>query len=308
LNNQEIKDSGFSDKAENQGNRVLKKDGSSNIQKLGLSFFDRFDLYHSLVSMKSWQFFATILFVYLMINLIFATGFVLVGIDKLYDSNVVKVESDFLRAFFFSTQTLTTLGYGQMSPTGIGANVIASIEAFIGLLMFALLTGLLYGRFSRPKAKLMFSTNALISPYLENSKGLMVRLANPKNSNLINVNASFLFSYIVIDKGEKIRKYFNLDLEIKEIKIMAASWTLVHPLDENSPLKTFTRESLRESNAELIVQIEGYDETYNQQVSTRTSYTCDEVVFDAKFVRILKHSEDGQVGVDLGRLSEFTTV
>lgn len=308
MSSKEIKDSGFSDKAENQGSRVLRKNGTSNIKKLGLSFFDRFDLYHALISMKAWQFFATILIVYFVINLIFATGYVLVGIDRLVDSNVVEVESDYLRAFFFSTQTLTTLGYGQMSPTGIGTNIIASTEAFIGLLMFALLTGLLYGRFSRPKAKLLFSDNALISPYLENSKGLMVRLANPKNSNLINVNASFLFSYIIIDKGEKLRKYFNLDLEIKEINIMAASWTLVHPLDENSPLKSFTRESLRTSQAELIVQIEGYDETYNQQVSTRTSYTCDEVMFDAKFVRILKHGDDGEIGVDLGRISEYTKV
>jgi inward rectifier potassium channel len=308
LNNQEIKDSGFSDKAENLSDRVVKKDGGSNIKKLGLSFFDRFDLYHSLISMKAWQFFATIMLTYIVINLIFATGYVVVGIDKLVDSSIVEVEPEYLRAFFFSSQTLTTLGYGQMSPTGIGANIIASIEAFIGLLMFALLTGLLYGRFSRPKAKLMFSTNALISPYQENSKGLMVRLANPKNSNLINVNASYLFSYIVLDKGEKVRKYFNLDLEIKEIKIMAASWTLVHPLGENSPLKSFTRESLRASHAELIVQIEGYDETYNQQVSTRTSYTCDEVVFDAKFVRILKHNDEGALTVDLGSLSDFTSI
>ena len=305
MKNQEVKDSGFSDKAENQGKRILKKDGSSNIKKVGLSFSDSFALYHSLITMNSWLFFVVILVSYVLINVVFASFYLIIGIETLVDSSVVEVNSAFLRAFFFSTQTLTTVGYGQMSPTGIGANIIASFEAFIGLLMFALLTGLLYGRFSRPKAKLMFSKNALIAPYLDNAKGLMVRLANPKNSNLINVNASLLFSYIIEDKGDKIRKYFNLNLEIKEIKLLSASWTLVHPLDAESPLVNFNKQTLQSSNAELVVQIEGYDETYSQQVSTRTSYTFDEVVYNAKFKRILKHDEEGNVYVDLGQLSDY---
>lgn len=112
MSSKEIKDSGFSRSAENQGSRALKKDGTSNIKKLGLSFLDRFDLYHSLISMKAWQFFTVIFLVYFVINLVFATGYILVGIDKLIDSSVVEVESNYLRAFFFSTQTLTTLGYG----------------------------------------------------------------------------------------------------------------------------------------------------------------------------------------------------
>ncbi|MCB9188146.1 MAG: two pore domain potassium channel family protein [Flavobacteriales bacterium] len=188
-------DTGFSAQSDLAGNRLLNRDGSSNIRKVGLRFIDRFHLYHALISMKLVTFLLTTLVIYLGINLLFAAGYVAIGVDSLVDSSIVKVDSQYLRAFFFSSQTLTTLGYGQMSPTGIGANILASIEAFVGLLLFALLTGLLYGRFSRPRAKLLYSDYALISPYKDLGKGLMLRFANPKKTSIINVSAAMLFSY-----------------------------------------------------------------------------------------------------------------
>ncbi len=304
----EIKDSGFSNVAETEKGRLLNKDGTSNYKKLGLGFFQGFSAYHWLISMKAWQFFVFIFAAYGAINVIFASLYILVGIDQLVDSSIIEIDNYFLRAFFFSTQTLTTLGYGQMSPVGIGANAVASLEAFVGLLMFALLTGLLYGRFSKPKAKLIFSKNALIAPYKEGMKGLMVRLANTKRSTITNVKARVVVSYVITKNEEKVRKYFNLPLEMDKISLLTTSWTLVHPLDDESPITALKKEELELSAVELIIQIEGFDETYNQQVSSRTSYVFGEIVFNAKFKKILHHDEDGIPFINLGELSEFELV
>lgn len=301
-------DTGFSNKGDLTGKRLLNKDGSSNIRKEGLGILDRFHLYHTMISMSTTSFYLIIFGAYILINLFFAFIYLMIGVDNLVDSSVVNVDSEFLRAFFFSSQTLTTLGYGQMSPTGVGANILASIEAFSGLLLFALLTGLLYGRFSRPRAKLKYSEKALISPYLEGEKGLMVRFANPKQTSIVDVNASMLFSYMDEQDGELIRKYHSLDLELNRIRMLATSWTLVHHINDSSPLKALTYEYLKGRNAELIVQVDGYDETYNQQVTSRVSYTFDEVVHGAKFDRAFIHSDNGEPILDFNKLSSFSKV
>lgn len=302
------KDTGFSDKGDLTGSRLLNKDGTSNVRKVGLSFMDRFHLYHLLISMKMSHFMGITFLAYLLVNLVFAMGYLSVGVEHLVDSEIIGVESPFLRAFFFSSQTLTTLGYGQMSPTGIGANLIATVEAFVGLLLFSLLTGLLYGRFSRPRAKLIYSSNVLISPYRENERGAMIRLANPKKTSIINVEASMLFSFMEEVNGEQIRRYFNLDLEMSKIKMLATSWTLVHPMGEESPLSNFTHQFLLEHKAELIIQIEGYDETYNQQVGSRVSYQAEDFIFGAKFERAFIHSVAGEPYLDFEKLSAYQMI
>ncbi|MCB9197868.1 MAG: hypothetical protein H6600_05365 [Flavobacteriales bacterium] len=303
-----LKNTGFSSKGEFTGSRLLNADGSSNVKKVGLSFFDRFHLYHTLISMKSSHFFGLIFLIYILINVIFAIGYMLVGVDYLVDSNVVQVESTFLRAFFFSSQTLTTLGYGQMSPTGVGANIIASLEAFVGLLLFSLLTGLLYGRFSRPRARLIYSDNVLVSPYPDTGKGLMVRFANPKNTSIINVEASMLFSYMENVNGENVREYYSLELEMSKIKMLATSWTLVHPMGEESPIKSMSLATMKAKHAELIVQIEGYDETYNQQVSSRVSFSAGQIIYGAKFDRAFIHTDAGMPYLDFEKMSTYTLV
>lgn len=302
-------DTGFSAQSDLAGNRLLNRDGSSNIRKVGLRFIDRFHLYHALISMKLVTFLLTTLVIYLGINLLFAAGYVAIGVDSLVDSSIVKVDSQYLRAFFFSSQTLTTLGYGQMSPTGIGANILASIEAFVGLLLFALLTGLLYGRFSRPRAKLLYSDYALISPYKDLGKGLMLRFANPKKTSIINVSAAMLFSYQDVENGERIRRYFNLPLELDNIRMLVTSWTLVHHINDESPLQTLSFEFLKERNAELVIQVDGYDETYNQQVTSRSSYLFREnVIYGAKFDRAFVHAESGTPLMDFSKLSNYSKV
>lgn len=302
-------DTGFSSQGDLAGNRLLNRDGTSNIRKKGLSFFGRFHLYHVMISMKLPLFLLVTFTIYVMINLVFAFGYLAIGIDSLVDSSIVNVKSEFLRAFFFSSQTLTTLGYGQMSPTGVGANLLASVEAFVGLLLFALLTGLLYGRFSRPRAKLLYSDHALISPYKDLGIGLMVRFANPKNTSIIDTTAAMLFSYQDDENGQRIRRYFNLPLELDNIKMLVTSWTLVHHITDDSPLKELTMEFLKERNAELVIQVNGYDETYNQQVTSRSSYLfAENVVHGAKFDRAFVHAESGIPVMDFSKLSSYTKV
>lgn len=302
-------DTGFSSQGDLAGNRLLNRDGSSNIRKKGLSFFDRFHLYHLMISMKLPTFLLVIFTIYALVNLIFATGYLAIGVDNLVDSNVVNVESAFFRAYFFSSQTLTTLGYGQMSPTGVGANVLATIEAFVGLLLFALLTGLLYGRFSRPRAKLRYSDHALISPYKDLGVGLMVRFANPKSTSIIDTSAAMLFSYQDDENGQRIRRYFNLPLELDNIRMLVTSWTLVHHITEDSPLKELSMDFLKERNAELVIQVNGYDETYNQQVTSRSSYLfAENVIHGAKFDRAFVHTESGVPVMDFSKLSSYTKV
>ena len=213
----------------------------------------------------------------------------------------------FLNAFFFSAQTITTVGYGAIAPQGIWPNIVASFEAFIGLLSFAMATGLLYGRFSRPRAKLLYSENALIAPY-QGSHGLMIRLANARSSQMIRVSARIMLSMVEEENNQPKRKFYNLTLEMDEITMLPASWTIVHPIDSESPLFGVSEETFIKSDPEIILSVDGYDETYSQQVHSRTSYKSEEVVFNARFAKILGRNNVGQATIALDRLSEIELV
>lgn len=297
-------DSGFGSNASNEGYRLLNKNGSYNIQKNGLSFFQKFSLFHSLINMTWIQFFGFLFIGYLLVNLIFAGVYMLIGTSGLSGVSGVSDSEQFLDAFFFSTQTLTTVGYGAISPNTPSISLVASIESFVGLLGFAIATGLLYGRFSKPQAKIIFSDYALISPYRE-GKGLMIRIANLRDSQLINMKAKILFSQI---EEEGKRKFYTLDLEINHISLLATSWTIVHPIDEHSPLFEVGKNEIAAKNVEIMLLLEGYDESYSQAIHARTSFKANEMIFDSKFVSILGHNEQGKSTVSLDALSNFEKV
>jgi inward rectifier potassium channel len=302
--NDELKDSGFSNNPTNEGVRLLNKDGSSNVKKEGIGFLSKFSLFHSLINMNWGVFFALLFLGFFLSNVIFASIYIGLGVDGINGIEELGIESDYLKAFFFSTQTMTTVGYGQLSPGTAPISTIAAIESFLGLLGFAVATGLLYGKFSRARAKLMFSDNALISPYKE-GKGLMVRLANKKASQIIEVKADMFLAYIDENELGVTRKFYSLPLEIAKINMLATSWTLVHPLNAESPIQDITPEDLEKTHAEIIIQVQGFDVTYNQQINTRRSYKPEEFIWNAKFVRILGQDKKGKATVQLGRLSEY---
>lgn len=297
----EFSSSGFGSNISNEGERLITKKGKFNIKKEGLSFSEQFDLFHSLINMSTFLFFLFLFLGFVFINLLFTITYLSIGLEGL---NGTTHQHDFLEAFYFSAQTITTVGYGGLYPTGNIISLISSFEAFIGLLSFAIATGLLYGRFSKPKNNLIFSQNILISPYRDFT-GLMARVANPKNSQLIDAEARMIYSQIENENGVNRRKFYTIELEMNKISLFSASWTIVHPINADSPLYNLTSEDFKERNVELILLLNAYDETYNQQVHVRTSYKPDEFIENAKFISILSQNEDKQSVIHPDRINDF---
>lgn len=300
-----LKNTGFSSIPENEGSRLINKDGQVNLKRTGLAFSQRFNLFHWLINMSWIQFFGFLLMGYILVNTAFGLLYVIFGIDGLSGSHSDKFWDQFLDAYYFSSQTLTTLGYGAISPVGKIHNFIASLESFLGLLSFATSTGLLYGRFSRPKAKLLFTKNALISPYNESERGLMIRLVNRNDDQLINVNASMILSWLDDINGKKERRFKKLDLEFAHIDMLVSSWTIVHPISDTSPMKGWNLEMLKELNVELFLQVDAYDQTYSQQIHTRASYKSDEIIWGAKFRKVLGSNDKGEAILKLDEFDDY---
>ncbi|MCA0363252.1 MAG: potassium channel family protein [Bacteroidetes bacterium] len=299
-------DSGFGTNATSTTARLINQEGNFNVKKVGQSFEAKLNLYHKLITM-SWLKFAIVsLGFYLTVNLSFGIVYYLIGIENLMGVDKSHGLSDFWEAFFFSSQTMTTVGYGRVSPVGYITNIIASVEAFLGLLSFSILTGLLYGRFSRPVPRILYSQKAIIAPYLD-INGLMVRMANEKSNQLINVEASMIFSRNEVIDGVVKRKYYGLDLERNKVKFFAMSWTLVHPITEKSVLYGETLESLKASDAEILVTIEGINDTFADYLHSRKSYLFNEIEIGKKFSPMLLESTGDTYLLDLEKLSDTET-
>ena len=303
----EFRETGFGNKVIEANQRLMNKDGSSNVKRTGLPFNAATNYYHSLITMPWWKFNIAVLSAYLAINIFFALIYYFVDVSHvsgmMYNSEFEK----FMEVFFFSAQSLTTVGYGRLNPTGITNSSVAVIESFIGLLGFAMATGLLYGRFSRPVANILFSKNAIIAPY-QGFTALMVRLANKNKSELLDPEATIVMSYIKEENGVKVRKFSNLKLELTHVTLLTMSWTLVHPIDEESPLYGWVEEEYKNKEVEFMVLIRAYEETFAQTVHTRSSYRYNELVFGAKFNSMLLPASHGSVIIELNRINEYILV
>lgn len=286
-----------------KGSRFINKEGSTNIRRVGLPIWERIDVFHSLINM-SWTKFLTIVVVgYLVINFFFATVYWGIGIDSMAGTSMEDRHRWFLDAFFFSSQTLTTVGYGRISPVGVGANIVAVFESLIGLFGFAVFTSLLYGRFARPRSKLLFSPNALIAPY-RGITAFMLRVANPKINELIEIEAMVIIS--MFDKKQNKRIYVTVPLERDKILFLSINWTLVHPIDEDSPLVGLRAEDMAEADPEFMIVIKAFDETRSQHIFWRTSYKYHEVVWGAKFVPFsLQVNDKGESLYDISTLGDY---
>jgi inward rectifier potassium channel len=212
----------------------------------------------------------------------------------------------FKEAFFFSTETFTTVGYGRVNPLGDGANLTAAIEAMLGFLSFALATGLMYGRFSRPHAFLIFSDYALVSPY-KGGAALMFRFAPYKDNHaLTDVEIRVNIGMKVQMDGSAEYRYYDLGLERTRVESLPMNWTVVHPIDEKSPLQAFTSEDMQAADVELYVLIRGFDDVYSNFVQQRTSYTYSEIQFNRKFVPMYRESKDGKTTIlELHKLNDY---
>ena len=188
----------------------------------------------------------------------------------------------FLRAFFFSVETVSTIGYGNIVPTTVAANTLVTLEALFGLMGLAVVTGFLFARFSRPIAKVLFSRHAVVAPYRE-IQAFEFRVANALSNELIEISCKLMLSRFEDVDGIRTRRYYPLALERDGVVFLPLTWTVVHPIDENSPMHGETTESLRSSQAEFLVLLKAFDETFSTIVQTRTSYTFDELVWGARF-------------------------
>ncbi len=241
-----------------------------------------------------WAFFLGLAAFFGLINLVF-TGLYLAEPHGL--SNVRP--GSFVDSFFFSVQTFTTLGYGQVTPITIYTNTVATLEAFAGVMNIALAAGLVFARVSRPRARVLFSGPAVITPY-EGMPTLMFRLANQRGNQIMEaeINVSLARQHVTRE-GLVMRRFDTLNLIRRKTPLFALSWTVMHPIDENSPLHGATRASLIEQQAEIVVLVSGTDETYGAKIYARHSYIPHDIHWNKRFADILSLGADGRRVLDL---------
>ncbi len=301
-------DWGFGDKLSRQTTRMIRTDGTFQVDRDG-GDWTNFNLYHSLVSLRWSSFWFFILLFYIFVNIFFTAIYLLIGDDNLTGNTAqFTFLPHVLHAFFFSVQTFTTVGYGGVTPVGFAANMVAGIEALAGILSAALMSGLFFSRFSRAKSSIIFSKNAVIAPY-ENSTGLMFRLANSRNTNLSDVRAQVIISFIdkTIDGVEK-REYEPFALETNRIQMFPLNWTIVHHINEESPIFGRSCEELQAIDAEILVSISAYDDTFAQTIHTRHSYKWFEIKNNFKFAPMYDTNKNGLVILHLTKINEMIAV
>jgi inward rectifier potassium channel len=297
-------DLGFGPQPVIKNQPLMNKDGSPNVRRVGLPFFNTANNYHTLITMSWRKFWLLVLSCYLVINIIFACIYMSFGPNGLEGTSGNTTFNHFMDSFFFSAQTISTVGYGHISPRGMATNSVAALESMMGLLAFALATGLLYGRFSRPSAQIIYSKNILVAPYMETGKGVMFRLANLRRNMLIDLEIEIIFSYNETVDGKVTRRFYPLEVERRKVSVLTLNWTIVHPLDENSPLSDMTKDDLIKSEAGFAILLRAFDDTFSQTVHSRTQYQAHEIVWGAKFKPVFDRDEDGRIVLDLSKISE----
>ena len=299
---------GFGTSSSNSGGRFYNRSGGPNVIKRGINILDRNSWYHTMLAMSRGKFLFLIFTVYILVNIVFAGIYYVVGVEHLAGIHRGSFWKNFTEVFFFSTQTFTTVGYGRISPVGFLTSAVATFEAFLGLLSFAIATGLFYGRFSRPQAFLKFSHNALIAPYRDGI-ALMFRMSPFKNNNLSEAEVKLTLAMRVDENGKMANKFYALDLEFSKVNSLALSWTVVHPIDEKSPLFDLTLEDLQSANAEVLVFVKAFDDVFSNTVMTRTSYVAAEIIWGAKFKLMYYTNEDqSKTVLDLDKINEYEKI
>jgi inward rectifier potassium channel len=284
--------------------RLLNKDGSFNVRRLGVRWFESHSPYHLALNASWPRFLLGCVATYTALNVVFAAAFWLCGSDALIGASSRDLGGMMWRAFFFSVETFATIGYGDITPVGFPAHAVMYVESLTALMSQALITGLLFARFSRPTAAIRFSSSMIVAPF-KGGRGLMLRLANMRDSQIVDLRARVNCSWLEQGVGGIGRKYQLLDLERAEVMLFPLSWTLVHPITEESPLWGLADEDLRRGEFEFLVLVSGVDETFSQQVHARSSYKPAEIVWGVKFRNIFNPPDDqGRLSIDIHRIDQ----
>ena len=283
---------------------MINRDGSFNVTRHGMPVWDFLHPYHRLLRISWIAFFALVAGSYVAINLLFAWAYLLCGPGALEGAGTASESGSFADAFFFSVQTLATIGYGKITPSGLAANLVVAAEALAGALSFALITGILFARFSRPTARIAFSQTAIVAPYRD-GRALMFRIANARSNELTDVRATVSLGMFEYRNGKRVRRFHQLALERDQVTFLPTQWVIVHPIDAQSPLAQSTKGSLEEADAEVVILLSGTDETFSQTVQTRSSYKHYEINWGARFRDIQILDGGGHVTLDVRRLHEW---
>ena len=294
-------DPGLTQKYDGPLRRVINPDGSFNVIRRGTNWRD-VNPYLHLVSISWARFFGWILLAYILVNSLFATVYILLGPGTLTRGPHLDNAADrFLQSFFFSSQTLTTVGFGAIAPATAAANIVAAFEALAGLLGFAVATGLLFGRVSRPSARIGFSNKALISPY-QDGTSLQFRMVNRRANTLIEPAVTLMLMTVDRSDGHSRRDFRLMKLERPSIMLFPLTWTIVHPIDSESPLFGKTAADLEALQAEFMILVKAWDETFGQTVHQRFSYRYSELVWGGRFTPAFGVDTKGDLQVHVDKV------
>lgn len=282
--------------------RMINHDGSFNVRRRGDTWRD-FHPYLRLINMGWLQFLAALFVSYLTVNTVFAAVYYAMGTDQLTGITGTTRWTRFLDAFFFSSHTLTTVGYGSIAPRGMGANTVAAFESLVGVLGFAVATGLLFGRVSRPSARIGFSETMVVAPY-QDASALEFRAVNRRPNSLMELEATVMLMTVEPENGGAKRRYQLLRLERRTVTFFPLTWTVVHPIDAESPLHGLGAEDLERLQAEVLILIKGYDDTFSQTVLARHSYRHDEIQWNKRFAPAFYVDDAGELVLEVHKVGE----
>lgn len=275
---------------------IVARSKQDDVVRSGLETSTWNDLYHRLLTMSWPGFMLASSGLYMLVNSAFAILYLL------QPGSITNARAgSFLDAFFFSVQTFATVGYGVMVPATLYANIVFTLESFVGLITVAITTGMMFARISRPTAKVKFAKVAVITQY-EGRTALMLRMGNQRRSQIVDavVRLSLLRSKFT-KEGRFMRRFQDLKLERSDTPLFAISFSAIHIIDETSPLFGMTEAMLRAEEVELLATVTGLEEGLAQTVHARVSFTAEEILMHQSYVDIFGVTEDGRRGIDYAK-------
>ncbi len=259
--------------------------------------------YATLLNMSWPAFFGLVVTVFAAVNLLFGMGYLLCGPDALRLAGPAPGVGRTWQAFFFSVHTFSTIGYGNVVPVGLGANLLVSAEAIMALLNAALVTGLVFARFSKPNVRIEFGARAVVR--LGHKPALLVRLRNLKPSEVLEVEAT-LIAWFRTPGDHKTRRFHMLPVERSKITFLPLSWTVAHFITPESPFHQLTEQEFRSALGEIMLQIRGMDQNSSQTIYARASYTGEEIAWGARYADQYTHDpQTGMLGIDPERFHQI---